>query len=334
MNESLLEYDIVSGTWNSYGYYWGTGEETDGLMQPGLYMVYQDISHRGIRYRAVEFVRYRPTNTGGTSAAGSTQQDDNGYYPGNIYFFKYEPLRWRVLDPAAGLVLCEDIVDAQAYQNVVYKNGSEYYQGIESEVYANDYAASSIRQWLLNDFYQTAFTSEEQAKIAYTALDNSEYSSTHPEFNSESTFDKLFLLSFSDVQNEAYGFTTNKYLDETRIGRGTDYAKCQNLWAGEGGAGPSFWWLRSPWSKSRRAATVNAFGAIAQEGSGFVWAGGYSVDIVYMGVRPAFNFVPGILEPLEDNECTEHIAGDPEETVLTAPTCGACLWSEGVAKCP
>ena len=48
------------------------------------------------------------------------------------------------------------IIDAQAYQNVALQgSGGEYYQG--ENKYANNYQYSTIRSWLNDTFYNTAF---------------------------------------------------------------------------------------------------------------------------------------------------------------------------------
>ena len=100
-------------SWTSYDYDSGTGDWYDGKMSPGDYMRYCDVTYGGQKYRAVRFTRYRPCETGCTSSADNTYQDDNGYVTGTTYWFRYDPLQWRVLDPSAGLVLCETIIDSQ-----------------------------------------------------------------------------------------------------------------------------------------------------------------------------------------------------------------------------
>ncbi|MCQ2475981.1 MAG: hypothetical protein MJ173_08785 [Clostridia bacterium] len=88
------------------------------------------------KYRGVKFSTYRPCWTEDASTTSAdTQQDDNGYTVGNTYWFKYEPLVWRVLDSSTGLVMCESIIDSQAYNNYIwYGAGSK---STSSEYYAN-----------------------------------------------------------------------------------------------------------------------------------------------------------------------------------------------------
>ncbi|MBR5428659.1 MAG: hypothetical protein IK118_09950 [Clostridia bacterium] len=317
--DTVAALDALDKTWVSYGYYSGTGGMYDGNMVPGDWMRYADVTYDGARYRAVTFDSYRPYFTCYKANTSNSFQDDNGYEPGNTYYFQFGSLQWRVLDPAAELVMCESLIDSQAYQNVIYKNGSDYYQGIGSLVFANDYATSSIRDWLNDDFYNTAFSEAEKALIAGTALDNSAYSTSFSQYDSASTTDKIFLLSYGDAVNTAYGFSSDRYEeDSARFAQGTDYAKCQGLYVSTASStcGNSNWWLRLPGSDSSFATSVNRDGYVV---------GSSGVSYTYEGVRPAFQFKSGITESVNPNgyECTDHKAGAPVETVIAPADCGS-----------
>ena len=222
--------DKVSKTWVSYGYY--SGDESYGYrydsMVRGDWMRYADITYNGAKYRAVFFTQYRPYDTLSTSSSNRTYQDDNGYTPYNTYYFKYEPLKWRVLDPATGLVLCENTIDSQAYSNTLYFDGHDFYgsNDVENAHYACDYATSSIRKWLNYNFYNTAFSVSQQANILTSKLDNKAYFEVDSHFDGEDTYDKIYILSYSEMQNTAYGFTSPSSIRA----KGTEYAKCQGLW--------------------------------------------------------------------------------------------------------
>ena len=303
--DTIAALDALDKTWVSYGYYSGTGG-SDGEIVPGDWMRYADVMYNGARYRAVTFDSYRPEYTDWVSDASRSNQDNNGYESGNIYYFRFEPLKWRVLDPAAGLVLCESVIDCQVYQNVMYHSGDETYQGIDSDVYANDYAACSIRSWLNEDFYNTAFSAAEKALFAGTVLDNSAYSTDSSEYDSASTTDKIFLLSWGDALNAAYGFVT----DNVRYAQGTDYAKCQGLYVSNLTPN-SYWWLRSPGNSSDCASGVDLYGRVYY---------GHLVNHL-RGVRPAFQFKSEITESSNPTGYCE--AGAPEETVITPAGCGS-----------
>ena len=284
----------VLKNWVSYGYYSGDG--SSGSMKPGDWMKYADFTYNGTKYRAVTFSQYRPYSTCNPSSAGKTYQDNNGYSPNDIYYFKYEPLKWRVLDPSTGLVLCESIIDSQAYSNTIYSYGNDpyynqsaYWNDAEHTHYANDYATSSIRAWLNDDFYNTAFSSSQKASILTSELDNKAYSTSRSKFDSETTYDKIFLLSWSEMQNTAYGFSIDTASDPTRQAKGTDYAKCQGLDV-DSSSGCSNYRLRSAGYSSDSPCKVYSDGVI-----GIFWY----VDRTDSGVRPALkisNLASGTFE--------------------------------------
>ena len=197
----ISELNSLAGdnkSWTSYGYYSGTGSYDDGQMKPGDYMRYKDVMYDSNKYRGVVFDTYRPSYTGYiTGISGSyAHQDDNGYTYGTVYWFKYEPIEWRVLDPATGMVMAETVLDSQSYNNYVLCNGTDeygygaYWGDSAQTYYANSYAQSSAREWLNEDFYNTSFSDEQQNIIAYTALDNSVYCESCSAYDFEITYDK------------------------------------------------------------------------------------------------------------------------------------------------
>lgn len=243
--ELLSELNSLSVDWISYGYYVGTGDLNEE-QTPSDYMKYADVTYEGNKYRAVTFSEYRPYVTAYPSSFDNSFQNANGYYINTVYWFKYEPIEWRVLDPDEGIVMCESIIDSQAYNDTVYDYYNEWYQDSSCENYANNYATSSIRDWLNNDFYKTAFTSEERAEIFNSVQDN--ISPFDSKYDNETTHDKIFLLSYYEALNDNYGFSTDSTKkDLARQAQGTDYAKCQGLYGDTESVYNEnyWWWLRS-----------------------------------------------------------------------------------------
>ena len=183
---------------------------------------------------------YNDKYSDGTTIA---QSNANSYK-----WFKVEPIKWRVLTTNYGgnnLLLAESILISKFYDDDW-----------------NNYKNSQIRAWLKDDFLQSAFTSEQQAFIPVTSVDNSARS-TNPYANASQwnkgenqyacadTRDKVFLLSTQEVTRNAYGFAAYDYISDsngtatsTRIRQPTDFAKATGGFqrSGVGGA----WWLRSP----------------------------------------------------------------------------------------
>ena len=211
------------------------------------------------------------------------QSDANSYK-----YFKVEPIKWVVLtDNYSGkkLLHSEKILIGRRYDDD-----------------SNNYRNSEIRSWLNGDFYNTAFTSSEQNRIADTNVDNSARS-TNPDSNPnlwnsgansyacEDTTDKIFLLSEQEVTNSEYGFAeydvykgdSNGTTESTRIPMTTDFAKAsgayQNTTEGYGGG----WWLRSPTSTTSTLAR----GVSYRGGSSKADNSGDIVYSTYGGVCPA-----------------------------------------------
>ena len=272
-----LEADSENYLWVSYKYYSGTGNSTDGEMEPGDFMLYKDFYSGGEMFRAVTFSEYRPGTGGGLKGDVFSNQKDNDYHPNNVYYFKYEPLTWRVLDPDEGYIMCDNIIDSQSYQNFVIRKDDKLYNSKDFTNYVSDWETCSLRQWLNKTFYNTAFSREEKMLIGTTFLENNSPDGTW--FGTD-TGDKIFILSFDDVINSAYGFDSSKSeFDEARKLKGTDYSKCQGVYISQG---YPHWWLRTP-GDAETVYLVSSYG----------WAAlGQGVYGTGVGVVPALKLNP------------------------------------------
>jgi hypothetical protein len=218
--------------WTSYGYYISSSAATS-------YMWYIDLVNGSDEYRGVYFTSYRPYYTTTTSSTSNSYQDDNGYSTSNVYWFKYEPITWRVLDMQAGkaFLMANLVLDSQDYH---YSTSTRTIGGVT--VYSNNYKESHIRSWLNDNFYNTAFSTEEKARIQTTTVDNSVAStgySSNP-YACANTSDKVFLLSYVEATSATYGLSTTT---SRQLGP-SDYAKAQGVITYTNGF--NYWWLRSP----------------------------------------------------------------------------------------
>lgn len=272
-----LEADSENYLWVSYKYYSGTGNSTDGKMEPGDFMLYKDFYSGGEMFRAVTFSEYRPGTGGGLKGDVFSNQKDNDYHPNNVYYFKYEPLTWRVLDPDEGYIMCDNAIDSQSYQNFVIRKDDKLYNSKDFTNYVSDWETCSLRQWLNKTFYNTAFSREEKMLIGTTFLENNSPDGTW--FGTD-TGDKIFILSFDDVINSAYGFDSSiSEFDKARKLKGTDYSKCQGVYIS---LGYPHWWLRTP-GNAEAVYLVSSYG----------WAAlGQGVYGTGVGVVPALKLNP------------------------------------------
>lgn len=260
----------MAANWISYKYYSGTGDDLDGNMVPSDYMRYCDVTYDNVKYRGVTFSQYRPLRTGLLPTADQSNQDDNGYYTNTVYWFRFDPVEWRVLDPYDNLLMSEMILDAQAFNNYVYYAESIdiTYGDSYHSFYTNNYERSSLREWLNNDFYNTVFSDSQKAEILSTNLYNGSDASTN---------DKVYLLSYSDMVNTSYGFSSSSQSSGCRQAKGTDYAFCQGLWADKD-TNCSYWRIRTQGQKSYYTCDIRYDGCIYDDYRTFSPSG---------GVRPA-----------------------------------------------
>lgn len=221
-----------SGSWTPYGYYI-YGAVTN-------FMWYIDIMYDGGKYRGVYFTSYRPYWTADTSSASNSYQDDNGYYASTVYWFKYEPIKWQILDKSNGkaFLLADMAIDSQNY----YISTSSRKIGGQT-ISANNYEHSAIHTWLNDTFYNTAFNDSQKERILPTMVDNSMTSAGNSSnsYACADTSDKVFLPSYKEVKKYLESDTKRQLLS-------TDYAKSQGCWASTTSeySGNCWWGLRSP----------------------------------------------------------------------------------------
>ena len=196
------------------------------------------------------------TNIDNWNKNGDVIIENTKYHKTEKDYFKYEPIKWRVLQSENGeaFLLSDVILDKQLYN--------------ENDKYVT-WEKSSLRAWLNKKFIKRAFIDEEREKINITEIVNQDNPVDGTE-GGNNTFDKIFLLSLSEVSEqqdgEKYGFLD----DEIRACGKSDFSKTG-----------SWWWLRSPGSYSLDAAEVNDDGWVGRNGS--------RVDSSYGGVRPALH---------------------------------------------
>ena len=138
---------------------------------------------------------------------------DNIKYHKEAGYFKYEPIKWRVLQSENGeaFLLSDVILDKQAY------NKNDGYITWEE---------SSLRAWLNEEFVNRAFSNEEKEKINITEI----VDKYDPNFGigvEKNTSDKIFLLSSQEVNMGLNG--------EIGKCKTSSFSKMEDV----------YWWLRS-----------------------------------------------------------------------------------------
>ncbi len=226
---------------------------------------------------------------------------------GTVYYFKVEPIRWRILstDGETAFILCDSIIAGMAYQSDYYEGSDGKYYTVSNEApdgtYASNYKYSEVRAWLNSTFYDIAFSELQSEIILTTTVDNSAYSTnnnTNP-YACEDTEDKIFLLSYREATNSKYGFSTSRGYDEAREMLTSDYSRAMGavMLTSSNNGGNGVWFLRSP-TNSSNAGFVFYFDA-----AGYMHSG--NVDSTNFGVVPAMWITLS-----EDIECDHHNVDD------------------------
>ena len=188
-----------------------------------------------------------------------------------------EPIEWQVLAKEEGrtLLISRYALDAQPYNEE------------DTDV---TWETCTLRNWMNNSFYGTAFDASEREHILEVMNDNpdsyafysSEYVREHygDYFDERDgtnggnvTADHVFLLSYA----EALDYFTS---DEDRGCVSTTYANAQGAWFGtDASTGECTWWLRSP-SHYQSGALVVLYGGVVDKNV-------FTVGGSFVAVRPA-----------------------------------------------
>ncbi len=272
-------------SWTAYGYYVNASNTNN-------YMWYIDVTEGEDTYRGVYFTKYRPdASTGSSPSQSNAYQYKNGYRTNNVYWFKYEPVAWRIIKESNGtaLLLCDMIIDAQSYQDMYesrrMSDGSYKIFALGTDEHANSYEASTIRKWLNETFYDIAFDEYQKALIKVSTVDNSVASTGFKsnDYICDNTEDKVFLMSREEMTNMDLGFNSDVLSAQpARQRKASDYSKSQGLYTYTLSDFPNTgsWWLRSPGNEN-----VLYGGGIRFDG--VVSTANTYIDSTMLGVVPA-----------------------------------------------
>lgn len=239
---------IVSTTTDSNGYYTGSD---------------------GCKYAKLTAKLYTTTPEASKLTDLAYDQFSNGttIVTGQVYYFKVEPIKWKILKESNGIVtlLCENVIEARRWDDD-----------------KNNYANSEIREWLNGTFLNT-FASSEQELIQITAVDNSKATTndSSTSYACANTEDKVYLLSYAE-------FTSTLLTAAEKCKKTTDYTRAHAYTcASSNYLGIGLWWLRSPRSTAEELVSCSDY-----DGTVFP----YGVADPGMGVVPALRMSLTIVE--------------------------------------
>lgn len=218
---------------------------------------------------------------------------------GKAYYFRVEPIKWRIIDDKMNLAICEDILFPVQFatkcknrieresEKIIYSNNFEY-SNIRS--FCNSYSGDGLSfensctdNWEEKGFSRYSFFMKEtKDKIKKSRLDNrplttviseKDYPATQSRCNI--TEDKIFILS----KNE-----TRKLLNEELKRKPTDFALANGCFATTLDDHCGKWWLRSAYEKpDANSSDIDYVQTISTNGD-------YSYDVSrtqYIGFVPA-----------------------------------------------
>ncbi len=181
-----------------------------------------------------------------------------GQYPQAADGTDCSPVGWLVLEVQNGkaLLISSFGLDVKPYH------------AVEEDV---TWETCSLREWLNNEFLDTAFSPEEQALIQETEVDN-RFSQGYGEWRSEggnSTSDRVFLLSCAEARRYFRVLYGNAENLKARLAP-TGYAAAMEAYIStlsrtEEDAAAGYWWLRSPGHFQDDAAVVYFDGSLSDE---------------------------------------------------------------------
>ena len=248
-----------------------TGEALTEEIVDADYDANGDAMVGGDRYRRLSKVR---VNYSSNARSESFYQWDDRTYA----YFKYEPIKWRVLenDGSTMLLMADTLLDCRQYNR---NDGKVTWDTSNVRSWLNGYSPYNSDGMSFSDM---AFTKKELEAVETTVVTGSDNPS-HGIDGGADTEDKLFLLSAREVMNPDHGFPADiiSYTNTRRLPP-SDYAFAMGVWLStynEDSYGNGFWLLRTPGSYQQAVSLVYPYGHVYQDG--------YYADERYYGICPA-----------------------------------------------
>ena len=193
------------------------------------------------------------------------------YPPSGSWGYGTDPIKWRVLwvDGDNAFLLSDKNLDTKVYN----ESGSG--------AATINWSTCTLRAWLNEDFYNTAFNEEERSAVRTTIVNN-ENNPEYGIYGGGATFDKIYLLSVSEALNPNYGFPSTdsgSFRAEWKV-ENSAYTKSKDYTSPSGSI--DFWWLRTIGYGSGYAIRMRNAGAIATMKGYYTWSAG-------MAVRPCLH---------------------------------------------
>lgn len=228
--ETLNQQDFTMASYN----YSVNNENSD-------FMRYADIEFQGSKYRAVIFDECRPSrvNWGHSDIQSgfdmAARQLMYGYKKGVVYWFKYEPIKWIVLNPTTNLVISKDVIDSQPFTKTCYSRPSDgigSYSDPACTKVANTYSTSWIKTWLNTIFKDWAFSSKQQGFLKEINLPSVSQVKTGTPYFVDGYHRRAYSSDYAKSQGLDY--YSSEYVDWLLRDKGFGDIYCYAVWPGGG----------------------------------------------------------------------------------------------------
>jgi len=194
-----------------------------------------DVSLGTDKYLAIKLTAYRPYSSSldENIYGDSSSQDDYGYEINKIYFFKYEPIKWTIIEENNGryLLMANDILDAQQYQQMYYyRSSSQAYINTSKTHGGDDAGQISMLSWndstlkeYLHDFFITKAFDDNEQKYLHNQYTEDGDDANNMFVSTEGQDSKYFSKVFIPTEQTLSPLSINLQR------KATDFAKVQGL---------------------------------------------------------------------------------------------------------
>jgi len=254
--------------------------------------------------KAAEVILSNPVTSDGVTTwdciyfGNYVQSDEDGATP--------EPIKWRVLSVNGDDAF---LLADKNLENIVYNELTE----------TITWETCTLRTWLNGDFFDSAFSDDEQSAVLQTIVVNN----NNPQYGTpggNNTTDNVYLLSLEEAMNPDYGFTSTVAASATRIAEDTAYVRKQNS------STNGYWWLRSPGSTN-----INGVYAAGVYSTGFIQMMGYYVSTEVISIRPALhiNLQSSDQWKYAGTVDSEGNVTNPEQSIIVGSQSGTVTYGTG-----
>ena len=269
-----IQDEVIYTTWDTI--YFGEYPQSEVTPEDEAYASLQaatgwnekdDVTIDGVKYHRINQETARDPVVGSVLEQFYPWEEETAYH-----YFRYEPILWRVLSVEGdyALLLSDEVLDTQSYCEGQYWTHTQY-EISKLRSWLNGYSSSENSDGIdftSDNFIDRAFTDEEQANIKPAEV-----------IDELDLKDNIFLLSVSDMANEAYGLNSSN----ARTANNSAYAWAMGGWYTHGS---NYWLFRRFSQASIEAGGKDEVASMPVVSGGSIDSTSYS-PADYQGVRPA-----------------------------------------------